>query len=76
MTRRSIIEYGEAVRGRYVRVRKKAKTEMLNEFVATTGRHRKAVIRLLNRRRKFSGSKKRERPRWYRHEAMVALKAD
>jgi hypothetical protein len=74
VTRCSIVEYAEAVRGRYFRAAKKAKTEMLNEFVATTGMHRKAVIRLLNRRSRSSGSKKRGRPRLYRHEAMVALK--
>jgi hypothetical protein len=74
VTRCSIVEYAEAVRGRYFRAPKKAKTEMLNEFVATTGMHRKAVIRLLNRRSRSSGSKKRGRPRLYRHEAMVALK--
>jgi hypothetical protein len=48
VTRRSIVEYAEAVRGRYLRAAKKAKTEILNEFVATTGMHRKSVIRLLN----------------------------
>ena len=74
MTRCSIVEYAEAVRGRYFRAAKKAKTEMLNEFVATTGMHRKAVIRLLNRRGRRSGSKKRGRPRLYKHEAMVAMK--
>ena len=70
----SLIEYAEAVRERYFGASKKAKTEMLNEFVATTGMHRKAGIRLLNRRGRSSGSKKRGRPRLYGHEAMVALK--
>jgi len=74
VTRCSIVEYAEAVRGRYFRAAKKAKTEMLNEFVATTGMHRKAGIRLLNRRSTSSGSKRRGRPRLYRHEAMAALK--
>jgi hypothetical protein len=74
VTRYSIVEYAEAVRGRYFRAPKKAKTEMLNEFVATTGMHRKGMIRLLNRRSRSSGSKTRGRPRLYRHEAMVALK--
>ena len=74
MTRCSIVEYAGAVRGRYLGAPKKTKTEMLNEFVATTGMHRKAVIRLLNRRGRSSGSKKRGRPRLYRHEAMAALK--
>jgi len=74
VTRCSIIEYAEAVRKRYFWARKKAKTEMLNEFVATTGMHRKAAIRLLNRKGRCSGSKKRGRPKLYGHEAMVALK--
>ena len=74
MTRRSIEEYAEAVRRRYFRADKKAKTEMLNEFVATTGMHRKAVIRSLNRRGRSSGKEKRGRPRLYGFEVMAALK--
>ncbi|MFP3897822.1 MAG: transposase [Dehalococcoidia bacterium] len=75
MTRRSIAEYGEAVRVRYARASKKEKTGILDEFVATTRMHRKAVIRLLNRRGRPSGRRKRGRPRLYGHEAMAALKA-
>jgi hypothetical protein len=75
VTRRSIEEYAEAVRRRYFRAAKKAKTEILNEFVSTTGMHRKAVIRSLNRRGRSSGKKKRGRPKLYRHEAIAALKA-
>ena len=74
MTRRSIEEYAEAVRRRYCRAAKKAKTEILNEFVATTGMHRKAVIRSLNRMGRPGGNKKRGRPRLYGPEAMAALK--
>jgi hypothetical protein len=74
VTRRSITEYAEAVRGRYFRASKKAKTEMLNEFVATTGMHRKAVIRLLNRRNRSPGKKRGGRPRLYGLEVMAALK--
>lgn len=74
MTRRSVVEYAEAVRGRYFRAGKKAKAEILNEFVATTGMHRKAVIRLVNGRGRSSGKKKRGRPRLYGHEAMAALR--
>src|SRR4030042_2444866 len=74
VTRCSIVEYAAAVRGRYSRAGKKKKTGILNEFVATMGMHRKAVIRLLNRRDGSSGKKKRGRPRLYRHEAIAALK--
>ncbi|MFP3880632.1 MAG: transposase, partial [Dehalococcoidia bacterium] len=74
MTRRSIAEYAGAVRGRYSRATKKAKTEILNEFVATTRMHRKSVIRLLNGRGKSPGKEKRGRPRLYGHEAMAALR--
>jgi hypothetical protein len=74
VTRRSIVEYAEAVRGRYFRAGKKAKTEIVNEFVATTGMHRKAVIRLVNGRGRSSGKKKRGRPRLYGHEAMAAVR--
>ena len=74
MTRRSIEEYAEAVRRRYARAAKKAKTEMLNEFVATTGMHRKAVIRSLNQRSRSRGHKRTGRPRSYGPEVMAALK--
>ena len=51
MIRRSIVQYAAAVGagGRYLQAAKKAKTAILNEFVATMGMHRKTVIRLLNR---------------------------
>ena len=74
MTRRSITEYAEAIRGRYFQASKKAKTVMLNEFVATTGMHRKAAIRLLKRRGSPPGKKRSGRPRLYGLEVMAALK--
>jgi hypothetical protein len=74
VTRRSIEEYAEAVRRRYFRAAKKAKTEILNEFVATTGMHRKAVLRSLNQMGRPARNKKRGRPRIYGPEAMAALK--
>ncbi len=74
MTRRSIAEYADAVRGRYFRAPKKRKTEILDEFVVNTGLHRKAVIRLLNRRGRPPGKKRGGRPRLYGLEAMAALK--
>ncbi len=74
MTRRSILEYSEAVRWRYFRALKRRKTEILNEFVATTGLHRKAAIRLLNQRNVRVSQKRGGRPRLYGLEVMVALK--
>lgn len=74
MTRHSIIKYAEAIRGRYFRASKKGKTAILNEFVATTGMHRKAAILLLNRRGRPPGKKRSGRPRLYGLEAMAALK--
>jgi hypothetical protein len=74
VTRRSITEYAEAVRGRYLRSTKKVKTKILDEFVAATELHRKAAIRLLNRRGRPPGKKRSGRPRLYGLEAMAALK--
>ncbi len=74
MTRRSITEYAEAVWGRYFPASRKVKTEILNEFVATTGMHRKAAIRLLNRRGRPPGKKRSGRPKLYGLEATAALK--
>ena len=50
MTRGSIREYTEAVRGRYLRTSKKDKGMILDEFTKVIGCHRKAAIRLLHRR--------------------------
>ncbi len=74
MTRRSILEYAEAVRGRYIGGSKKLKTQILDEFVAATGLHRKAAIRLLNRRIRPAERKRSGRPRLYGLEVMSALK--
>ena len=82
MTRCSILEYAQAVRGRYLKSPKKMKTKILDEFVVTTGLHRKAVIRLLNRvsgpltpaGTGRVGSRRRGRPRLYDLEVMATLK--
>ena len=50
MTRGSIREYTEAVRERYLHGSKREKGKILDEFTKSTGRHRKAAIRLLRRR--------------------------
>jgi len=48
VTRKSIKEYAEAVKGRYHKASKAEKGRILDEFSKSTGLHRKAVIRLLN----------------------------
>jgi len=68
------MEYAEAVRGRYLKSNKKIKAKILDEFVAASGMHRKAVIRLLNRRGKAGKIKRSGRPCLYSMEAMIALK--
>ncbi len=74
MTRRIILEYAQAVRSRYFRASKKGKGRILEEFVTTTQLHRKAAIRLLNRRDREPSKKKSGRPRQYGLEVMASLK--
>jgi hypothetical protein len=64
MTRRSILEYAQAVRPRYLKASKEGKAKILDEFVQATGLHRKSVIRLMNRVDK-PGKGKRGRPKVY-----------
>lgn len=74
MTRASIVEYVEAVRGRYFQVSKKEKGKILDEFTKVTGCHRKAAIRLLHRGNQQSTKKKRGRPRQYGIAVAEALR--
>ena len=74
MTRRSILEYVKAISPRYCKSTRKVKTRILDEFVATTGMHRKASIRLLNRKDGVLKKKMRGRPREYNIEVERALR--
>ena len=74
MTRQSIREYARAIRDRYWQNNKIGKTKILDEFTKTTGLHRKAAIRLLNKETAKHSSKKRGRPRKYSHDAAEILK--
>jgi len=74
MTRGSIREYTEAVRGRYLRASKKEKGKILDEFTKVTGCHRKAAIRLFRRGNQARANKKRGRPRRYGAAVAGALK--
>lgn len=74
MTRGSIREYTEAVRGRYLRASRKEKSRILDEFTKVIGCHRKAAIRLLHRGNQPRGNKRRGCPRQYGAAAAGALR--
>ena len=74
MTRRSILEYAQALRGRYFEATKEEKGRMLDEFTKVTGLHRKAAIRMLNRRSPPVASRRRGRPATYK-DVIQPLKA-
>ena len=74
MTRGSIVEYREAIHGRYSKANKNEKGRILEEFVQVTGYHRKSAIRLLCQKDKRKPGKKRGRTRRYGNEAVEALR--
>ena len=74
MTRGSIREYTEAVRGRYLRASKKEKGKILDEFTEVVGCHRKAAIRLLHRTNQVRVNGKRGCPRQYGAPVADALR--
>ena len=74
MTRGSIREYTAAVQGRYLRVSKREKGRILDEFTKVTACHRKAAIRLLHRGNQARANKKHGRPRQYGMAAAEALR--
>jgi len=65
VTRGSIREYAEAIRGRYSRASKEEKGKILDEFTKVTGCHRKSAIRLLRRVNTAKPGRKRGRPCQY-----------
>jgi len=62
VTRNSVEELVQAWRPRYLKAKRKEKAKILDEFVALSGYHRKAVIRLLRGRRRRKGKDSRGRP--------------
>lgn len=72
MSEQAVAEYAEAVRQRYRAAGRAEKGRILDEFCATTGMHRKAAIRLLNRTGSPSGER-RGRPAQYGPEFGAAL---
>jgi transposase InsO family protein len=75
VTRNSIKEYAEAIRGRYQKETKTGKSKILDEFTKATGLHRKAAIRLLNRYHPPSSTKRSGRPSRYGTAVVEALRA-
>jgi len=74
MTRGSILEYAEALRGRYLVASKVDKGRMLDQFTMVTGCHRKAAIRLLHRTGKVKVKRMKGRPRRYNGEVLRVLR--
>ena len=74
MTRGSIREYTEAVRGQYLRATKKERGRILDEFTQVIVCHGKAAIRLLRGGNQPRASKKRGRPRQYGSAVASALR--
>ena len=77
MGRRSIEEYAEAIRNKYLASNRAGKQRILDEFCETTGYHRKAAIRLLRRPLGPAAAKpkgRRGRPRQYNQLVVEALR--
>lgn len=73
MSQRSKREMIEAIRPRYLKANKAGKEQILDEFIATTGYHRKYAIRVLKHGSKPKGLKKQGRRKVYRGEVVDAL---
>ena len=73
MTRTSIRELVESWRPRYLGASRKEKSQILDEFVALTGYHRKSAIRLLRHGYRPKHLDRRGRPRVYTPDVKAAL---
>jgi hypothetical protein len=65
MSQRSKKELTEAIQPRYLKASRKGKKQILDEFIAATGYHRKYAIRVLKHRPRPHGYKKRGRQKTY-----------
>lgn len=74
MTQQTVEEYAAALRERYRKATKKERGRLLDEFCATTGRHRKSAIRLLNGGRPPGVRERRGRPVRYGPELTEPLR--
>lgn len=73
MSQRSKRELTEVIRPRYLKANKTKKAQILNEFIAATGYHRKYAIRLLRHGPKPKGLKKPGRQKLYHGEVVQVL---
>jgi len=73
MSQRSKREMIEAIHPRYLKANRAGKTQILDEFIATTGYHRKYAIRVLKHGAKAKGIKKVGRRKTYQGEVVQAL---
>lgn len=73
MSQQSKRELVEAIRERYLKASKPEKTKIIDEFVATTGYHRKHAIRLLKRGSSNRQGKPRGRKATYQGEVVTVL---
>jgi hypothetical protein len=73
MSQRSKREIIEAIRPRYLKANKGGKQQILDEFIATTGYHRKYAIRVLKHGPKPRGWKKPGRRKIYHGEVVQVL---
>jgi hypothetical protein len=73
MTHTARVELANAIRQRYRAATGKEKRKILDEFVATTGYHKKSAIRVLNRQPATDHQQTRRRPLLYDEAARAAL---
>jgi len=73
MSQRSKREMIESIRPRYLKANRASKTQILDEFIATTGYHRKYALRVLKHGPKPKGLKKQGRQKIYQGEVVQAL---
>ncbi len=73
MSQRSRRELLVAVQPRYLQASRKGKTQILDEFVASTGYHRKHAVRLLNKGLPRGLQKRRGRRKTYQGAVVIAL---
>lgn len=73
MSQRSRRELLVAVQPRYLKASRKGKTQILDEFIAATGYHRKHALRLLKKGHPRGMQQRRGRSKIYQGEVVTAL---